>query len=157
MSVSSASLGVARVDKAAIQGIVQRGGPVRAEVVPDLTHLRLQANVHYWVKDDSTVYTDEALAYRGLDRYFPHKSVNHSREYVSGDVHTNTLENFWSLLKRAIKGTQIHVDEGHLDRYVTERTFAYNYRDRTDLGRMRLALGGAPGRRLTYAQLIGHD
>ena len=64
--------------------------------------------------------------------------VNHAKgEYVSGDVHTNGIENYWSLLKRSIKGTQIHVSPDHLDRYVTERTFAYNHRDADDLGRMR--------------------
>jgi transposase-like protein len=142
------------VDKAAIQGAVQRGGPVKAEVIDgDLDRLRLQGNVRRWVVEGATVYTDEARAYLGLDRFYGHKSVQHAREYVSGDVHTNTLENFWSLLKRAIKGTQIHVDEDHLDRYVTERAFAYNYRDHTDLGRMRLALAGVDGRRLTWDAL----
>jgi transposase-like protein len=141
-------------DKPAIQGAVQRGGPVKAEVIDgDLDGPRLQGNVRRWVATGSAVYTDEARAYWGLDRFYGHKSVRHAVEYVSGDVHTNTLENFWSLLKRAIKGTQIHVDEIHLDRYVAERAFAYNYRKESDLERMRVALAGANGRRLTYAGL----
>jgi transposase-like protein len=141
-------------DKVAVQGAAQRGGPVKAEVVDETTRLRLQSNVRRWVSEGSTVYTDEALAYEGLNRWtFGHKAVNHSVEYVSGDVHTNTLENFWSLLKRAIKGTQVHVDPEHLHRYVNERAFSYNYRDRTDLGRMRLAVGNVAGRRLTWDAL----
>jgi transposase-like protein len=107
-----------------------------------------------YVPEDSAVYTDEATAYNGLDNWsFGHKSVNHSVEYVSGDVHTNSIENFWSILKRALKGTQIHVAPEHLHRYVNERAFAYNYRDRTDLGRMRLAVGNVAFRRLTWDAL----
>jgi transposase-like protein len=86
-------------DKAVVQGVIQRGGRVRAKTVEATTKLRLQGNVRRWVKEGSAVYTDEAMAYKGLDRHFAHKSVDHSREYVSGDVHTNTLESFWALLK----------------------------------------------------------
>jgi len=145
------------VDKAAVQGAVERGGVVKAEVIEgDLNALRLQGNVRRWVEHGSAVYTDEARAYQGLDRFYAHKSVNHFREYVSGDVHTNTVENFWSLLKRALKGTQIHVDEVHLHRYVAERAFAYNHRTASDLTRMRLAMAGTPGRRLTWERLTDH-
>ena len=92
--------------------------------------------------------------YGGLDRDFAHKQVNHAKgEYVCGLVHANGIENFWSLLQRSIKGTQIHVAPYHLDRYVTERTFAHNHRDADDLGRMRAAMGGSAGRRLTWRQL----
>ena len=106
-----------------------------------------------WVERDATVYTDESRSYAGLDRYYSHKSVNHQREYVSGDVHTNTVENFWSLLKRAIKGTQVHVSPEHLQRYVTERLFAYNYRSDSDLARMNKALGNVGRGHLSYAVL----
>ena len=85
---------------------------------------------------------------------YDHKTVTHGRrEYVSGIVHTNGIENFWALLKRSIKGTQTHVSRDHLGRYVTERQFAYNYRTATDLERMRQAMGGTAGRRITYAEL----
>lgn len=142
-------------DKAAVQGAIQRGGRVKAEVLSDLTQVRLRGNVRVrrWVEPDSTVYSDEAAAYMGLDRYFTHKSVNHTREYVSGGVHTNTMESFWALLKRSIKGTQIHVDEEHLDRYVTERIFCFDYRNASDLERMRMALDGVGDRRLTWKAL----
>jgi transposase-like protein len=145
-------------DKTAVQGVVEReSGVVKAEVVANTSGLRLQGNVRRWVEQGSAVYTDEARAYRGLDQWFAHKTVNHSEQYVLGDVHTNTVENFWSLLKRALKGTQIHVDPAHVNRYVTERAFAYNHRDTNDLGRMRLAMAGTPGRRLTYKALTDHD
>jgi hypothetical protein len=142
------------VDKAIVQGVVQRGGEMRAEVVDETTSLRLQGNVRRWVAEGSAVYSDEAAAYLGLSTWFAHKSVNHAREYVSGDVHTNTVENFWSLLKRALKGTQVHVDEDHLHRYVTERAFAYNNRTVSDLERMRLAMAGTADRRLTWKALV---
>lgn len=141
------------VDKAAVQGVIQRGGRVRAEVVPDLTRIRLQGNVRRWVEEGSAVYSDEATAYMGLDQHFAHKSVNHKREYVVGDVHTNTLESFWAVLKRSIKGTQIHVTERHLNRYVNERVFCYDHRNATDLERMVLAVGGVGERRLTWNAL----
>ena len=140
-----------------VVGLVQRGGEVRAKVTPNIKMSTIYHNVFDNVEDGATLYTDEYVSYQGLDQFYAHKTVDHSREYVSGNVHTNTIENFWSLLKRALKGTQVHVDAVHLHRYVTERTFAYNYRDRTDLGRMRLALGGVSGRRLTWAELTDHD
>lgn len=142
------------VDKIAVQGVLERGGVVRAEVVSDLTLVRLQGNVRRWVAPGTAVYTDEAKPYWTLDQHFPHKSVNHkARQYVSGDVHTNTLENFWSLLKRALKGTQVHVDEAHLHRYITERVFAYDNRTDSDLTRMRKAVTGVANRRLTWKRL----
>ncbi|HWE57878.1 MAG TPA: transposase [Acidimicrobiales bacterium] len=78
-------------------------------------------------------------------------------EYVCGDVHTNGIEKFWSLLKRSIKGTQIHVHGAHLQRYVVERTFAYNERSADDLGRVMVAMTGTSGRRLTWNALTGED
>ena len=137
--------------KTAVQGAREREtGTVKAEVI---NGRNLRANVEAWVAPGSTVYTDEAGAYRLLSDQFAHEFVTHTREYVRGPVHTNGIESFWALLKRAIKGTQVHVDRGHLHRYVTEREFAYNYRTTDDLGRMRLAMAGTPGRRLTYKGL----
>lgn len=141
------------VDKAAVQGAKERGGNVKAVVLSDMTAGTLQGNVAWWVEGGSNVYTDQATAYRGLDQRFAHKTVNHLVEYVSGDVSTNGIENFWSLLKRALKGTQVHVDEVHLHRYVNERVFAYNNRTDSDLTRMRKATEGVTGRRLTWKQL----
>jgi transposase-like protein len=145
--------GTGGVDKVAIQGAVQRGGPIVAKVVATPDQTTLQSNVRAWVESGATVYTDEARAYLGLDEDFAHKSVNHSREYVCGVVHTNTLENFWTLYKRAWRGTYTHNMHRHTNRYIDERAFSYNHREDGDLGRMRLATIGANGRRITYKQL----
>lgn len=141
------------VDKAIVQGVVQRGGTIRAEVVTETTAVRLQGNVRRWVEQGTAVYTDEAIAYQGLDQHFAHKTVNHSEVYVVGDVHTNSVENFWSLLQRALKGTQVHVDDDHLHRYVNERIFAYDNRNDSDLARMRKATAGIANKRLTWKAL----
>jgi len=139
--------------KTAVQGARERStGAVVAAVLPKGRNLK--ANVHEWVEPGSTVYTDQAWAYLGLGQTFTHESVTHGREYVRGDVHTNGIENFWALLKRSLKGTQVHVDPRHLDRYVTERAFAYNNRFTNDLGRMTVAARGAHGRRVTWNELI---
>jgi transposase-like protein len=145
--------GTGGVDKVAIQGAVQRGGPIVAKVVATPDQTTLQSNVRAWVESGATVYTDEARAYLGLDEDFAHKSVNHSREYVCGVVHTNTLENFWTLYKRAWRGTYTHNMHRHTNRYIDERAFSYNHREDGDLGRMRLATIRANGRRITYKQL----
>jgi transposase-like protein len=140
-----------------VVGLVQRGGEVRAKPVPDVTMGTLFHNVFDNVEDGTTLYTDQYPSYKGLEERYAHKTVDHGREYVSGDVHINTMENFWSLLKRSIKGTQVHIDPEHLHRYVDERAFAYNNRTDSDLTRMRTALSQVGGKRLTYANLIAHD
>ncbi|MGH8995916.1 MAG: IS1595 family transposase [Acidimicrobiales bacterium] len=139
--------------KTAVQGARERSsGTVKAEVTKAGS---FKSNVAKWVEPGSNVYTDENTVYRRLDvdLGYTHKYVTHGREYVSGIVHTNGIENFWSLLKRSIKGTQVHVSPEHLNRYVTERAFAYNQRFTDDLGRMRVAAIGADGRRLTWKAL----
>ncbi|MGB9113321.1 MAG: IS1595 family transposase [Acidimicrobiales bacterium] len=144
--------------KTPVQGVRNRDtGTVRAKVITG--EGQLKANVHSWIEPGATVYTDEAQAYRTIGDTYIHDFVTHQgptrNRYVRGDVHTNGIENFWALLKRAIKGTQVHVDRKHLDRYVTERVFAYNYRGETDLERMQRVLAGASGRRLTFDELAG--
>jgi transposase-like protein len=141
--------------KAAVQGARQRdGGIVQAKTLPYINKWQMQDNIQAWVTTGSTIYSDEATAYKDIDQWYAHKTVNHgTHQYVSGDVWTNGIENFWSIFKRSLKGTQVHVDKVHLQRYVTERTFAYNYRDETDLTRMSLAVSGVDGRRLTWKQL----
>jgi hypothetical protein len=104
------------------------------------------------------VYTDALASYEGLENYFDHQVVDHAIEYVKGRVHTNGLENFWSLLKRGIKGTYVSVEPFHLARYLDEQTFRYNNRDSEEIGdsgRFALALAQIVGRRLTYDELTG--
>ncbi len=147
--------GTGGINKTIVQGARNRDtGTVVAKVIAGTDTETVQANIYEWVEPQSALFTDEHRGYNGLEEDFAHKTVNHSRgEYVNGIVHTNGIENYWSLLKRSIKGSQIRVSPAHLDRYVTERTFAYNNRCTDDLGRMRVAVAGTAGRRLTWAEL----
>lgn len=106
------------------------------------------------------VYTDEAGCYEGLSRKFVHKVINHSQEYVRGQVHTQGIENFWSLLKRTLRGTYVAVEPFHLDHYLDEQVFRYNNRATkdnklTDTDRFALLMTMAAGKRLTYERLTG--
>jgi ISXO2-like transposase domain len=91
----------------------------------------------------------------GLEGRYAHETINHLERYVEGRVHTNGIENFWSLLKRGLHGTYVSVDPSHLFRYLDERVFMYNLRGRSDYGRFEAAVAGISGRRLTYAEAIG--
>ena len=104
----------------------------------------------------SKVYTDTATIYKGSLNGYTREMVDHSRkEFVRGDVHTNGVENFWSLLKRALKGTYISVNPDHLFRYVDEQAFRYNVKDLSERARFQLAARRIIGKRLTYARLTG--
>lgn len=148
-------------DKAAVMGILQRGdgtspSRVHARVIKDANARVLQGAVREMVDPGSIVFTDSLLSYRGLKRDYLHAYVNHAVEYVRGHVHTNGVENFWSLLKRSIKGTYVSVDALHLNRYLGEQAFRFNARKDNDLGRFRHVLGSVAGRRLTYKDLTNH-
>ena len=94
--------------------------------------------------------------YRGLPEHYTHEFVNHLEKYVNGRVHTNGLENFWSLLKRGISGTYVSVEPFHLFRYLDEQMFRFNNRkDMDDAGRFDLAVSQIVGKRLTFAELTG--
>lgn len=141
-------------DKVAVHGAVKRGGPVVAAMVPDVKAPTLQRSVRDWVERGSTLYTDSHVGYTGLDRVFDHHTVAHSSgEYVRGDVHTNSIENFWTLYKRAWKGTYTHNAAKHTNQYLSERTFAFNLRGETDLERFSTVLGRVAGVRVTYDAL----
>lgn len=103
----------------------------------------------------SSVYTDAHPAYVGLGRDYDHRTVDHAVQYVDGNVHTNFIENFWSLLKRGLHGTYISVQPFHLFRYLDERMFTFNERNLDDYGRFEIVISAVTGRRLTYAQLTG--
>ncbi len=103
----------------------------------------------------SALYTDALASYDGLEGEFFHKVVDHAVEYVNGNVHTNGLENFWSLLKRGLKGTYVRVAPFHLFRYLDEQTFRYNQPKTDNFNRFRAVLSQIVNRRLTYDQLIG--
>jgi transposase-like protein len=147
-------------NKTIVHGILDRDlRQVRATVVPSVTRETLQAEILKQVKFGSTVYTDNAVAYdSGLQRRFVHDIVNKTEAYVQGLVHVNGMENFWTLLKRSLRGTYVAVEPFHLSRYVDEQAFRYNHRkdgDRklTDADRFAIAMRLIVGKRLTYADL----
>jgi transposase-like protein len=116
-------------DKTAVLGIMERGGNVRTVVVPNRKKKTLQAEVNKHVQAGSALYTDFLLSYEGLEGKYAHRVVDHAVEYVNGNVHTNSLENFWSLLKRSISGTYVSVEPFHLFRYLDEQAYRFNNRE----------------------------
>ncbi|HEX4961910.1 MAG TPA: IS1595 family transposase [Thermoanaerobaculia bacterium] len=144
-------------DKTAVMGVLERKGEVRAFVVSNRKKGTLQAKVRENVEPGSEVFTDALRSYEGLSPEFAHEAVDHAEEYVRGNVHTNGLENFWSLLKRSLGGTYVAVAPFHLHRYVNEQVFRYNARKDTDGGRFLSVAANTIGMRLTYNELIAAD
>ncbi|HEV2380145.1 MAG TPA: IS1595 family transposase [Terriglobia bacterium] len=143
-------------DKVAVMGFLERGGEVRTTIVENRKKALLQDEVRKNVSAGAALYSDALASYDGLDGEFFHQVVDHAVEYVRGNVHTNGLENFWSLVKRALKGTYVSVEPFHLFRYLDEQAFRYNHRkDLDDAGRTSLALSQIVGKRLMYKELIG--
>jgi transposase-like protein len=144
-------------DKVAVMGMLERGGEVRAAVVGNRKKHALQTNIRAHVKAGSAIYTDALMSYMGLKNHgFEHQVIDHAERYVDGQVHTNGLENFWSLLKRQLKGTYISVEEFHLFRYLDEQVFRYNYRHLEHDGlRFEHVANHVIGKRLTYAEVTG--
>lgn len=145
------------IGKAIVQGLLERGGEARMSIVPSTDDERLCGNVRANVADGSNVYSDALPAYGPLALNFYHKAVDHLRNYVVGRVHTNGLENFWSLLKRTLKGTYVAVLPFHLERYLDEQTFRYNHRRTDDASRFRRVLNAVVGKRLTYRVLTAQN
>ena len=132
---------------------------VRVAHLPNRKKKTLQEHVKTHVADGAELFTDELASYTGLDKEYVHQFVNHAEAYVRGNVHVNGMENFWSLLKRALRGTYVSVEPFHLFRYLDEQAFRYNERknDEGDGGRFDEVLESIAGRRLTYKQLIGTE
>jgi transposase-like protein len=154
--------GTGGTGKMAVMGILERKGKnetsrVRARVVYSLDKATLQKETRTVVVPKSTVNTDAWGAYSGLSKDFQHEVIDHAVEYVRGQVHTNGLENFWSLLKRSIKGTYVSVEPFHLCRYLDEQVFRFNARRGTDYSRFASVLSWMTGLRLTYRELIGNE
>lgn len=103
----------------------------------------------------SVVYTDALQSYWALGNAFEHETIDHAESYVNGQVHTNGIENFWSVFKRSLHGSYISVEPFHLFRYLDERMYAFNNRDATDLGRFAGVLSAISGRRLTWLEVTG--
>src|SRR5258708_27756474 len=115
-------------DKTAVMGILERGGQVRVMMVPNRKKHAIQGNIRAHVKAQSAIYSDALLSYQGLKGDFAHQVIDHAESYVDGQVHTNGLENFWSLLKRGLKGTYISFEPFHLFRSLDEQVYRYNNR-----------------------------
>ena len=145
------------VGKAIVQGLLERGGEVRTKCISNTDDHTLVSNVRDNVEHGSHVYTDALPSYYSLSFGYFHKWVDHVSIYVKGRVHTNGLENFWSLLKRSLKGTYVAVAPFHLSRYCDEQAFRYNERKMGDGDRFNKVLRSLIGKRLTYRVLTAQD
>jgi len=126
-------------------------------VVRNVRRKSLAPEVHQHVEEGSEVFTDSFPSYRTLGEKYIHQVIDHAESYAEGKVHTNGMENFWSLLKRGIKGTYVSVEPFHLFRYLDEQAFRFNTRKGNDSDRFVHVLRGVTGRRLTYRGLTGKD
>jgi transposase-like protein len=148
-----AQTGVIDEDKSVVVGFMERGGKVRTKIVTQRRKRNLQPLVREQVEAGAALYTDALKAYIGLDTDYQHQVIDHAVEYVHGRVHTNTIENFWSLVKRGLHGTYVSVEPFHLFRYLDEQMFRFNNRKNLDdAGRFDLAVRQIVGKRITFAQ-----
>ena len=143
--------------KTVVMGMLERGKRVRATVIPDRTKASMQPMIRANVEQGAQIFSDEHAASWRMDADYVHKVVNHLERYVEGNIHTNGMENFWSLLKRGISGTYVSVEPFHLFRYVDEQAFRFNHRKLSDSERFDIAMRQIVGRRLTYNGLIGKE
>jgi transposase-like protein len=149
------SQGRSSKDKTPVLGMVQRDGKLKAITVQDVKGTTLSPEIIKAVKDSAKVYTDEWLGYKGLHRIYDHAFIKHNEgEYVNGRIHTNTIEGFWSLLKRGIFGIYHFTSKKHLQKYVDEYVFRYNLRDKSINAKFNTMLVQSENR-LTYKELIG--
>jgi transposase-like protein len=152
--------GVLTDDKTTVMGFLERGGKVRTEIVRDRNRTTVQPMVKKHVHAGAALYSDELGGYQGLHTEYEHQVINHAEKYVDGRVHTNGIENFWSLLKRGISGTYVSVEPFHLFRYLDEQVFRYNNRATkdnplNDSDRFSYVVSKLFGKRLTFAELTG--
>jgi transposase-like protein len=150
-------LGTGGAGKVAVMGLLERHGEVRAHVIPNTQLNTLRPHINRHVEEGANVYTDNYVGYKHLDEQYIHNVINHAEKYVDGQIHTNGIENFWSLLKRGIKGTYISVEPFHLFRYLDEQAFRFNNRKGDDADRFIKAASQITGKRVTYKQLTGKE
>lgn len=149
------------INKTVVMGMLERGGKVTTKIIKERDKDTLHGHVQACIQEGTNLYTDEWGPYTGLDEQYVHQVINHAERYVDGKVHTNGMENFWSLLKRGLNGTYVSVEPFHLFRYVDEQVFRYNHRKGTDgnkisdSDRFQLALSQIAGKRLTFAEVTG--
>lgn len=150
----------AMAHKIPVMGMKERGGRVRPRVIPDVTGNTLKSFIRENIKPSSRILTDEWSGYRGIGKEFQggHETVKHSAyEYVRGDVHTNSIEGFFGMLKRGLNGIYHSVSRKHLHRYLSEFEFRHNNSEMTDGQRVIAAIKAAQGKRLTYAEQVGGE
>jgi len=143
--------------KAVVMGLLERNTrKARVKVLPNTRQFHIRTNIIGNVEKGSMIYSDALKSYENVEvDGFAHEFIDHTEAYVRGAVHTNGLENFWSLLKRAIKGTYVSVEPFHLQRYCDEQAWRYNNRKMTDGERFSLAVSGILGKRITFDELTG--
>jgi transposase-like protein len=141
-------------NKAIVLGMLERGGKVKAHVIADRKRQQIEPAMAEGIKPGADIITDEFSTYHFTSDAYNREVINHAVEYVNGHVHTNGIENFWSLLKRGLKGTYISIEPFHLDAYVKEQVFRYNNRkDADDFARFATCMMGIQGKQLTYKAL----
>ena len=141
--------------KAVVVGMLERKGEVRTAMLARASGKLLEAAIKEHVVPGSALYSDEFRSYQHVGKEYAHQVINHAEKYVEGNVHTNNIECYWSLLKRGIKGTYVSVEPFHLFRYLDEQSFRFNTRKDNDQGRFMLALSQISGKRIEYKALIG--
>jgi transposase-like protein len=143
------------VGKVAVIGMLERKGEVRLQIISDTAREILHGEVKRHVEKGAELFTDGLPSYGGLDAEYIHQVIDHAEKYVDGQIHTNGIENFWSLLKRSIKGTYVSVEPFHLFRYLDEQSFRFNTRKGKDADRFIQTVKQIAGKRLTYDELTG--
>ena len=156
------SQGRSMAGKVAVMGLLDRHGKggrsqIRCEVVDGRKRHHFRPVIDQHVPAGATVNTDSHLSYQGLSNTYTHNVIDHAKAYVQATVHTNGCENFWSLLKRAIKGTYVSIEPFHLFRYLDEQSFRFNERAGDEAARFLVALFGICNKRLTYKALTGSE
>jgi transposase-like protein len=149
-------------NKTLVAGVLERGGKVKTQVIPNRSAASLHAVVREHVHPGSNLNTDDFFGYWGLHKDYIHQIVDHAETYVVGKVHTNGIENFWSLLKRGLHGTYVSVEPFHLFRYLDEQCFRFNNRatkenPMNDGDRFSLLCSQIVGKRITYAELTAKE
>jgi transposase-like protein len=146
-------IGTGGAGKAVVMGLLERHGEVRARTIPNVRMSTIDPIVRANVEPGSSVYTDALRSYTSLDDAYAHEVIDHAESYVRGHVHTNGLENFWSIFKRTVYGTHHCIDPVHLDRYLGETAYRFNTRDEKDGQRFTDVVSRVAGKRLTWKEL----
>jgi transposase-like protein len=153
--ISQGLYGKGMIGKAIVMGLLERHGRAQVTVIANRKRRHVATEIVRNVAPGSSIFTDQLKSYDALTAQYAHEVIDHTEAYVRGNIHTNGLENFWSLLKRALKGTYVSVEPFHLQAYCDEQTFRFNNRKMGDAERFALVMTNIVGRRLTYAELTG--